>query len=168
MDGYRTSPSATGAVLTGQVHHIGVAVSDLDRSIAFYGELFGATPLFVNDMRGAALARGTGVPGADLRFCMIRLPNLVLELIEWRRPQATHAEAGGPAVGAMHIAFEVADIAAVAAKLAARGIPLVAAPHRFGPEDEAPAIEGATFAYFRDPDGVGLEIYQKRAAGGDF
>jgi catechol 2,3-dioxygenase-like lactoylglutathione lyase family enzyme len=162
------SPAATGGLLR-RVHHIGVSVSDLDRSIDFYRDLFGVEPLFVNDMRGPGLSRGAGVEGADLRFCMIPLDNVVLELIEWRTPAPVVAEPKGPSlVGAIHIAFAVDDIAGLHAKLKERGIAFVADPHRFGPEDAAPAVEGATFAYFADPDGVGLEIYQRRDPAGPF
>ncbi len=166
MDDVSPAPGAAG--LLHRVHHIGVSVSDLDRSIAFYRDLFGAEPLFVNDMRGEGLSRGAGVEGADLRFCMIRIENVVLELIEWRNPRPVRLDPTGPAVGAIHVAFEVPDIAAVHARLRERGIRFVAEPHRFGPEDEAPAVVGATFAYFQDPDGVGLEVYQKRDPGGAF
>lgn len=154
--------TAPAAGFLDRVHHIGVSVSDLDRSIAFYRDLLGAEPLFVNDMRSAALSRAVRVQSTDLRFCMIKLGNVVLELIEWRTPKPVAPEPTGPAIGAIHVAFEVEDIAAVTAELKRRGIPLMAEPHRFVPEDEAPAVEGATFAYFADPDGVGLEVYQKR------
>jgi lactoylglutathione lyase len=152
-----------------RVHHIGVAVADLDRSLAFYRDLFGLEPLFLNDMRGEVVSRDLGIPNADLRFCMIKLQNVVLELIEWRNPEPASAPAsGGPVVGAIHIAFEVPDIAALHARLSARGVAFVAAPHRFTEADAAPAVVGATFAYFRDPDGVGLEVYQKRSRHSDF
>jgi catechol 2,3-dioxygenase-like lactoylglutathione lyase family enzyme len=164
----RPGASEGRAALPRRVHHVGVTVSDLDRSIAFYRDLFGAEPLFVNDMRSRALARAIGAPATDLRFCMIPLENVVLELIEWRAPEARPAQPGGPAVGAVHVAFEVPDIQAVAAKLRERGARLAAEPHRFGPDDEAPAVVGATFAYFSDPDGLGLEVYQKRDPGGPF
>jgi len=151
-----------------RVHHVGINVSDLDRSIAFYRDLFGFEPLFVNDMRGDGLSTGAGVPGADLRFCMMKIANVILEIIEWRSPKARVPDVEGPVVGGFHIAFEVPDIASVYEALRTRGVQFVAAPHRFVPDDAAPEIVGATFAYFKDPDGIGLEIYQKRSRFNDF
>jgi catechol 2,3-dioxygenase-like lactoylglutathione lyase family enzyme len=139
-----------------------------DRSIAFYRDLFGVEPLFVNDMRGEGLARGAGLPQADLRFCMMKISNVVLEIIEWRTPEAKPAPAGGPHVGGFHIAFEVDDIDVVHRTLQAKGIEFTAEPHRFADEDAAPSIAGATFVYFKDPDGIGLEVYQKRSRFADY
>ena len=119
-------------------------------------------------MRGEGLSTGAGVPGADLRFCLMKISNVVLELIEWRSPKHPPADAPGPRVGGIHVAFEVEDIAKVHAALSARGIRFVARPHRFTAEDESPAMVGATFPYFTDPDGVGLEVFQKRSRFNDF
>lgn len=161
-------PRADNKLHLDRVHHIGINVADLDRSIAFYGDLFGVEPLFVNDMRGDNLSRGAGVPDADLRFCMMKISNVILEIIEWRSPEAKPAPAESPYVGGFHIAFEVPDIHAVHQTLSAKGIQFTANPHRFVPEDASPAIEGATFAYFSDPDGIGLEVYQKRSRFNDY
>jgi catechol 2,3-dioxygenase-like lactoylglutathione lyase family enzyme len=164
----RVSGAADENVRLDRVHHIGINVSDLHRSIGFYRDLFGVDPLFVNDMRGEGLATGAGLPEADLRFCMMKISNVVLEIIEWRTPNAKPALADGPHVGGFHIAFEVDDIDAVHRALQARGIEFTAALHRFGEADEAPSIAGATFVYFKDPDGIGLEVYQKRSRYADY
>lgn len=47
--------------------------------------------------------------------------------------------------------------------LSDRGLQFIARPHRFVLEDAAPDMVGATFVYFTDPDGIGLEVYQKRS-----
>ncbi len=151
-----------------RVHHVGINVSDLDQSVGFYRDLLGVEPLFVNDMRGGGLARGAGVDDPDLRFCLMKISNVVLELIEWRSPRSEPPQAGAPFVGGFHIAFEVDDIEAVHKRLKERGVETVAPPHRFDVDDESPAMIGAQFAYFSDPDGIGLEIFQKRSRFNDY
>lgn len=151
-----------------RVHHIGMVVSDLDRTLEFYGDLFDVTPLFVNDMRGRSVGRGMGIEDPDLRFSLVRIENVILEFIEWRRPEAPALDAKPPYLNQTHIAFEVDDVAAVHAKLRDKGIETVSEPHPFAPEDEAPAMVGATFVYFTDPDGMGLEVFQKRSRHNDY
>jgi len=59
--------SGTGTLSPLQaVHHVGLVVSDLDRSIYFYHDLLGLP--FANEptpwFEGPALEKGVGVPGA--------------------------------------------------------------------------------------------------------
>ncbi len=142
------------------VNHVGASVRNLDRSIEFYRDLTGGELEFVNDMYGPGLARVTGDKGVRLRFCLIKLGNTVLELIEWQQPQGADNTRAGADVGSIHIAFEVSDIYAVYEQLTAKGIQFLAPPHTFTDEDGSPGLKGATFAYFTDPDGIGLELFQ--------
>lgn len=163
-----TNQSNTTNIHLDKVHHVGINVSNLDRSITFYRNLFGVEPLFINDMRGEGLSTGAGVPGADLRFCLMKIQNVILEIIEWKSPQNPVPKVDVPYIGGFHIAFEVEDIQAVYDTLSSQGINFIAKPHRFIPEDAAPAMVGATFVYFTDPDGIGLEVYQKRSRFNDY
>ncbi len=142
------------------INHIGISVRDLDRSIEFYRDITGGELEFINDMSGEGLARVTGDAKPLLRFCMIRLGNTVLELIEWSQPKGADKSGAGVDVGKIHIAFEVSDIDAVCERLQAKGVQLLAPPHTFTDADGSPDVIGATFAYFLDPDGVGLEVFQ--------
>ena len=68
------------------VHHVGLVVRDLDRSIYFYHDLLGLP--FANEptpwFEGPALERGVGVPGARLRQVSLWVgENSTLELIEY-------------------------------------------------------------------------------------
>jgi catechol 2,3-dioxygenase-like lactoylglutathione lyase family enzyme len=146
--------------LLDRVHHLGVPVANLDRSLQFYQALTGGELLFVDPMSGAGLARGTQVPDARVRFAMVQLGNLILELIEYEQPRGRPFDRQNNDVGAIHIAFEVPDIQAVYTRLQAQGIPFNAPPYTFTEADGSPHVVGATFAYFRDPDGIQLEIFQ--------
>lgn len=143
------------------VNHIGIPVTDLDRSVAFYAALTGTDPSFVNPMHGEGLSRGAEVQNAKLRFAMIEIGNLALELLEYETP-----DPGGPfdrpnnRTGSIHIAFEVDDIDAAFDRCKAAGIHVNAPPHAFTEADGAPDVIGTKFVYIRDPDGIQLELNQ--------
>jgi catechol 2,3-dioxygenase-like lactoylglutathione lyase family enzyme len=56
----------------------------------------------------------------------------------------------------VHICFEVDDIDRVYELLTARGVPF-----SIEPTVQRGAIEGHRCCYFRDPDGIQLEIWQR-------
>jgi catechol 2,3-dioxygenase-like lactoylglutathione lyase family enzyme len=145
------------------LHHVGITVADLDRSVEFYTALTGGAVMFSEPMRGPRVAAHMAIddPGLDLRFAMIRINNTILELIEFTRPRGERRFSwANTNAGAVHLAFEVPDIAAAHRRLSEAGMTFVAEPYTFVEEDDAPDVVGATFAYFTDPDGLRLEIFQ--------
>lgn len=97
------------------VHHLGVAVEDLDRSIETYGRFFGAS------VEHRAIVPDQGVEAASLRVGGSR--------VELLRPLAADTPVGrfvarrGP--GMHHVAFAVADLAAELARLRGEGAQLI-------------------------------------------
>ena len=97
------------------VHHIGIAVVDLDESIERYGALFGAT------VEQRETVEEQGVEAASLRVGSSR--------VELLRPLGPETPVGrfltkrGP--GLHHVAFEVADLAAELDRLRADGVQLI-------------------------------------------
>ena len=86
---------------TDLVHHIGIAVENLDESIEFYASLFGlkAGPIIVRDDLG-------------LRGCFVPVGETNLELLEGMTPESlirTHIDKNG--AGLHHVCFEVEEIA---------------------------------------------------------
>jgi methylmalonyl-CoA/ethylmalonyl-CoA epimerase len=86
---------------TNLVHHIGIAVADLDASIEFYSSLFGlkAGPIVVREDLG-------------IRGCFVPVGETNLELLEGMTPESmirTHIEQRGE--GLHHVCFEVEGIA---------------------------------------------------------
>ena len=105
-----TPPAATGLV-----HHIGIAVADLEASIEFYGRLFGleAGPIIVREDIG-------------VRGCFVPVGETNLELLEGTRPDSlisVHIDQRGE--GLHHVCFEVDEIAEKLKSLDALGIPLI-------------------------------------------
>jgi catechol 2,3-dioxygenase-like lactoylglutathione lyase family enzyme len=145
------------------LNHTSFTVSDLDRSIAFYRDALGLELQRTIRRRGPWIGRMTGLPGADLRIAALAVPGAshVLELIEYvvppgtRRPRLPTND-----VGSAHLGFAVDDIEREYVRLRALGVEFVSPPVRV---DEPPG-EGSWGAYFRDPDGIPLEL-QQRAEG---
>ncbi len=126
--------------------HVGLNVTDLDRSLDFYRPVFGFEVL------------GEG-KDADRRWALLGLDGqLVITL--WQQSEGTFATA---LPGLHHLAFEVGTIEEVrAAEETLRALSAV-----FVHDGVVPHREGATSGgiFFADPDGIRLEIYT--AAGAD-
>ena len=142
------------------VHHTGIIVKNLDRSIYFYHDLLGLpiqsepSPWF----SGEELAQGVGVPGASLRQVNLRVGDGSLELLEYgNRPAGDDTVPPQNRLGSMHIALRVDDIAATVAELEAKGIAFLSAPNIV---DEG-VLAGWRWIYFLDPDGVTIELVEE-------
>lgn len=142
------------------VHHTGLIVRDLDRSIYFYHDLLGLD--FANEptgwFEGPDLERGVGVPGAKLRqVCFWVGEVTTLELIEYaNRPETSTRPAPNNHLGAAHVCFRVDDVFAAKAELESKGVSFYSDVNVV---DEGP-LEGWRWVYFSDPDGLALELVQ--------
>ncbi|HIB13742.1 MAG: methylmalonyl-CoA epimerase [Chloroflexi bacterium] len=100
---------------TGLVHHIGIAVSDLESSIEFYRGLFGLAP-------GPIIVR----EDIGVRGCFVPVGDTNLELLEGTGPNSTISiyirERGE---GLHHVCFEVDGIADKLKSLQELGIDLI-------------------------------------------
>jgi catechol 2,3-dioxygenase-like lactoylglutathione lyase family enzyme len=141
------------------LHHTGIIVSDLERSIAFYGGVLGLemltepSPVFDDPELGEAL----GVPGAALRMVTFRVGDGILELLEYSAPPSpVDAPLPQNALGSHHVAFRVDDIAATHARLRERGVRFLSTPQAI---DDG-VLAGWRWAYFTDPDGITLELVE--------
>lgn len=144
------------------VHHVGITVSDLDRSVEFYHDLLGLTfvvpptPWFEGDQ----LARGLGVkPPVALRVALFEVGDGAtwFEILQYRTPPSTTREALPQSdVGAAHVAFHVDDIAETYDRLTSKGVPFNSEPNTV---DDGP-LAGWRWAYFKDPDGHTMELVE--------
>lgn len=142
------------------VHHTGLIVRDLDRSIYFYHDLLGLK--FANEptpwFSGPALERGVGVPGAVLRQVTLWVgEDTTLELLEYaNRPADSVAPPPNNHMGAAHVCFQVDDVFAKKAELEAAGVQFYSDVNIV---DDGP-LAGWRWVYFSDPDGLALELNQ--------
>ena len=142
------------------VHHVGLVVRDLDRSIYFYHDLLGLP--FANEptpwFEGPELERGVGVSGARLRQVSLWVgPNSTMELIEYgNRPASSTAPVPNNYLGAAHVCFKVDDVVASKAELEGKGVTFYSDVNVV---DSGP-LAGWRWVYFSDPDGLALELVE--------
>ena len=97
------------------IHHLGVAVDDLDRSLETYAQLFGAS------LEHRAVVPDQGVEAASLRVGDSRIE--LLQSLGPETPVGKFLAKRGP--GLHHVAFGVADLPAELARLQADGVELI-------------------------------------------
>ena len=141
------------------IHHSGVTVSDLERSLQLYRDVLGLELLTVFDRTEADVGQVVGYPGARIRIAFLRAPgdSARLELLQYLAPLGTTGQMETCDPGTGHVCFRVEDIQGVYRRLRAAGIEL---------RSEAPVEitqgpnRGAYALYFRDPDGYTVELLQ--------
>jgi methylmalonyl-CoA/ethylmalonyl-CoA epimerase len=97
------------------IHHLGVAVDDLDAALSTYERLFGA------QVEHRATVQDQGVRAASLRIGDGRVE--LLEPLGEDTPVGRFLAKRGP--GMHHVAFEVNDLPATLAELAGAGADLI-------------------------------------------
>ena len=107
----------------GRLNHVGVATPSIERSVALYRDVLGATHV------GDAF----DLPAQGVRVCFVDAPNAQIELIEplgADSPIAKFLEKN-PLGGQHHLCFEVADIEAARAWFEGKGVRILG-PSRIG------------------------------------
>ena len=97
------------------VHHLGIAVDDLDAAILVYTDLFGAT------LEHRERVEDQGVEAASLQIGDSRIE--LLQPLDPDTPVGKFLAKRGP--GMHHVAFEVEDLAAELDRLRAHGVLLI-------------------------------------------
>ena len=118
------------------IHHLGVAVEDLDSALATYEQLFGA------QVERRATVEGQGVRAASVRIGDSRVE--LLEPLGEDTPVGRFLAKRGP--GMHHVAYEVGDLDAALAELAGAGADLI-------DERPRPGLFGLEVAFVH-PDSV--------------
>lgn len=139
------------------VHHVGITVSDLERSINFYTKL-GFRSLFSPlSYSGKELDEALNVKGTRLRSALLKAEDgTMIELLEYLEPKGRPNEGQNCDIGKIHVAFRVADIEKMVAEFKKTA--------RFNSKPSAVnggPLEGIKFVYFIDPDGITLEFFQE-------
>ena len=131
----------------GRLNHVGVATPSIERSVALWRDMLGATK--IHD--------AFDLPAQGVRVCFVDTPNSQIELIEpLGEASPIHGFlAKNPAGGQHHVCFEVPDIEAAAAEMAAKGAKVLGPP-RIGAHG-VPVI----FLHPKDMGGVLVELMEE-------
>jgi catechol 2,3-dioxygenase-like lactoylglutathione lyase family enzyme len=142
------------------VHHVGITVSDLDRSLAFYADLLEGETLGPWDRSGPRIDQVTGYPGVVVRqaFVRARTGGTVVELLQYVGGSPVRLDPDNGFVGAVHVAVVVDSIDDLLASMRARGIRSVS-----DPIVASDPMEGFRCVYVLDPDGVRVELVEPPA-----
>ncbi len=144
-------------------NHVGLTVSNLERSVAFYRDLLGFTVRYERgEVTAEYMPRLVGLPGARLKIAGLDIPGLHLDLIQYLAPEGTTAVGRTCDVGNGHLGFTVDDIWAAYRQLVAAGVRFKSEPVNItqGPN------RGGWAVYFTDPDGITLEMIERAKPAG--
>jgi catechol 2,3-dioxygenase-like lactoylglutathione lyase family enzyme len=136
------------------VNHVGLTVSDLDRSVAFYRDVVGLEVLVQRFRTGGEwFDTLTHNSGAVLDGVMLGDGDFCLQLLQYEQGGTGPPVTGHNRVGNLHVSVNVADIAAKREQIVAAG------GHDPTPLVDLPVADGRSF-YVHDPDGVPVEFIQ--------
>jgi len=138
-----------------RLSHIGLCVSDLQRSLAFYREILGFRFLSEIEVAGDIPSKLLRIDGVELRAVYLERDGARLELLSYTAPGHCGDGSSRPMnqLGLTHLSFRVDDLAAFCEGLAQQGIQIIEASRI-----DIPPIAAAVF--ITDPDGTLIELVQ--------
>jgi catechol 2,3-dioxygenase-like lactoylglutathione lyase family enzyme len=143
------------------VNHVGLTVSSLERSVAFYRDVVGLDLVLEQEKEGGYLSAITRYPGAHARMAQLEARGGTrIELFEYLEPPGGGVPLEPANVGITHLCLLVDDIERARRRLVEAGAELFSDPV---PIDTG-ANAGGWDLYVRDPDGIVLELFQPPAA----
>ncbi|MFO0855801.1 MAG: VOC family protein [Phycisphaerales bacterium] len=124
-----------------RVHHVAIIASDYERSRDFYARVLGCTVIreVFREVRQSWKC-DLAIPGDSACIELFSFPN--------PRPRVSNPEAAG----LRHLAFATKDLAATLKHLEHCGVAYEAV--------RVDEYTGAKFTFFKDPDGLPLELYE--------
>ena len=136
------------------LEHVGLSVSNLERSIAFYRNNLQMEVVRIIEADPAlGLDRVGGIPGCLARIAHRQKGRSMFELFEYRKPQGSEFPADRRQCdhGLIHFGFASSDARTDYQRLVATAVPFVSEPVELRP--------GVWIAFFYRPDS---EVYELR------
>jgi len=135
--------------------HVGICVSDLERSLAFYRDLLGFAPEHELEVEGQPTDTLLRLRGTKLKAVYLARDGVRIELLRFAAPLAPpRHERVMNEVGLTHLSFRVADLDAVVNALRGAGERVLEDTVMRFPEF------GSAACFVVDPDGQLIELVQ--------
>jgi glyoxylase I family protein len=140
-----------------QIHHTGLTVSNLERTLAFWCDALGMQVVVQQDRQGGYFERIVGEHGVDVRTAQIAFggEGPRIELFEFRSPRGGRVALRTADVGFSHVCVACDDVDGLLERLVAAGGEAVSEPVSVDTGVNA----GGRGVYVRDPDGHVLELF---------
>ena len=140
-------------VLPKGLHHAGMSVRNLDRSLAFYCGLLGMVVELEGSFAGGSMDRITRLTRTRGRAVLLSVGDQHLELFEFAAPQPQEKDPFYPVCdyGISHFCLEVSNVQHAYEKLTTAGVIFHCPPQAFG---------NMKATYARDPDGNVIEFLE--------
>jgi catechol 2,3-dioxygenase-like lactoylglutathione lyase family enzyme len=139
----RSEPAAVSAS-TFQLHHVTLSVRDVDQVSQWYVETLGFT---ISDRFTLTRPDGT-----TLQIARVEIPGLRMNIAQFEgsvAPERTEERQGW-----RHLAFQVDNVDQIYQRLREKGVELLGEPFTYDPP-------GYRVAFFQDPEGNIIELYQE-------
>jgi glyoxylase I family protein len=136
--------------------HIGIGVSDLDRSIRFYSDVFGFVELYRLDFENNEVAATMEQEGA-FRSAMLLRDDVRIELLQWVDVPVTGTGERKPMteLGFTHLSFRVEEIDDLTEAVVAAGGAVHPQTLTYVGAEGSPKTG---LLYYTDPDGTRIEV----------
>jgi len=146
------------------VLHFSFTVSDIERSVDWYTGVLGLELVHRQRQENEYTPVLVGIPGAVLEVAQFAVPGVpparsthMLELVQYLIPAGvTLGPLSASTIGSAHLALLVTDIHTRYARMLARGVVFHNPPISITEGANA----GGFACYFRDPDGITLELLE--------
>src|SRR5581483_11772868 len=136
------------AMTVTRIHHAGITVSDMERSLGFYRDLLGMRELADTRLTRPEIATLLGTDDGR-----------IVELLQYSAPRGHRVEYTSRDPGSGHIAFAVNDLDRIREGIEATGASVISRDVVNAADSEG-IFAHARLLYVRDPDGMILELVE--------
>jgi glyoxylase I family protein len=141
-----------------KVRHVGITVSDLEKSISFYRDLLGFSVTKEMDESGQHIDNFSGLENIDVRTVkMSGVDGSMIELLYYRSHPENNEENlvnNITKVGCSHFALTVEDLPALYSQLLENELVVMCEP-QYSPDGNV------RLTFCRDPDGTLIELVEE-------